>query len=145
MAENQTNDQTAKAAQLTLDQILKNLSSDGFSRSLDSLVGILNEQGKSKEEIQQMLAELQKRDEERAQQMAELRQEAEKIEQQMTGRAEIENQARMVLAKLDIEIATLKGRLAEQAKTSATLDERISRREDEIERLEQELEKADHP
>src|SRR5262249_32148024 len=100
MAENQTNDQTAKAAQLNLDQILKNLSSDGFSRSLDSLVGILNEQGKSKAEIQQMLAELQKRDEERAHQMAQLRQEAEKIEQQMTGRAEIENQARMVIAKL---------------------------------------------
>lgn len=135
MAESQED----KNAKLTLDQILKNLSSDGFSQSLDNLVGIWSEQGLSRVEIEAMLKKLHQRDAERLTHMDRLRQVAQEIEGRMKEREAIQQQARMVIAKLDIEIANLKGRIAELGKVGADLDESIQRRRERIEQLEQEL------
>ncbi len=125
----------AKDHGLTLDQLLNNLNSEGFSKTLDNLVGVLNEQGKSKEEIQQTLADLRKRDEARLAQMEKLQQAVTAREGDLKKRADEEAKQKIALSKIDIEIATLKGRLAEQQKVGRDIDASMAARQKKIDEL----------
>jgi peptidoglycan hydrolase CwlO-like protein len=119
-------DKPAVEAKSALDKILKTLTSDDFSNSTNTLIGIWNDQGKSPEEIKQLLDEFQKRESARVAQLKDLKGKLDQIMAWVAGRDDLINQSKVVEAKLDLEIATLKGRLAERQAATANLEKSIS-------------------
>ena len=129
-----------------LKQVLANLKSDAFSTSVGSLIDIWKDKGLTEEEIEKLLKEFQKSEKKRLAEKKTLLKEAKAIDAKLEENANSIAQAKLVVATLETQIATLNGRIAERQLVLEDLDEQLQESLDksdkvqvEIDRLKKEL------
>ena len=130
-----------QATKSRLEKILETLKSDAFSTTAGSLIEIWRDGGKSEEEIKELLAQFQEREKKRVERLEALRDEAKRIEACLEDKQELLERSELIVAKLDNEIAGLKGRIAERQLMIADLKKRAEDREKEAEALQDDINK----